>query len=66
MTRLEDYSVEAMASLELDVHAVLIETTMRIRELEAVLKLTRSASERRSLEMAIAELRQVLKMHACS
>jgi len=54
-----------MAKAALEVQAVLIETMMRVRELEAVVKLTRSATERRSLEMAIAELRQVLKMHAC-
>jgi hypothetical protein len=54
-----------MAKRELDVHAVLIETIMRVRELEAVVRLTDSASERRSLEMAIAELRQVIRMHVC-
>jgi hypothetical protein len=62
---LEDYSVEAMAKRELEVQAVLLEIIMRVRELEALVKVTDSATERRSLEIAIAELRQVLEMQVC-
>jgi hypothetical protein len=54
-----------MTKRELEGQAVLIETIMRVRELQTAITLTHSLTERRSLEMAIAELRQVIKMHVC-
>jgi hypothetical protein len=55
-----------MTSLNLIVEEVLIETAMRISDLERLLAQSNSADERRSLQIAIAELRQVIKAHSAT
>ena len=45
-----------MTKRQLEAQAVLIETIMRVRDLQAAITLTDSLTERRSLEMAIGEL----------
>ena len=54
-----------MTKRQLEAQAVVIETIMRVRDLQAAITLTDALTERRSLEMAIGELRQVIKMHVC-
>ena len=55
----------SMANLNLDVQEALIEIVKRISELEALTSQADTESERRSLRLAIAELRQIIKAHAC-
>jgi hypothetical protein len=53
-----------MATHDATIHDVVLQTIGRIGELEALLEKTDSDSERRSLQAAIAELRQVIRDHA--
>jgi hypothetical protein len=55
-----------MASLNLIVEEVLIETARRISELECLVVQADNAEERRSLRIAIVELKQVLQVHYCA
>jgi len=45
---------------------VVIETVKRISELQALANQTESEDERRSLQIAIAELQQLVQAHDCS
>jgi hypothetical protein len=53
-----------MASLNLIVEEVLIETARRISELECLVAQAASDKERTSLLIAIAELKQVFQAHS--
>ena len=54
-----------MATLNSMIYDVVLQTIKRVSELEALLDQTQPDSERRALQAAIAELRQVVRVHAC-